>query len=95
MIASQETTVDRQIREAEEQHPEEMAKARAWVERQQRVQIGAANRGRRRMSKRYRRKEDARYWKVMCRPCMGTGNAYSLLGDVVEPCETCEGTGKR
>lgn len=31
-----ETTVDKQIREAEEKHPSEMAKARAWLRRQER-----------------------------------------------------------
>lgn len=37
-----ETTFDRQIRETEELYPDEMAKARAWVERQQRKAGGGA-----------------------------------------------------
>lgn len=35
-----ETTVDRQIREAEEQHPDEMARARAWLARYARKAAG-------------------------------------------------------
>lgn len=85
---SAETTVDRQVREAEEQHPDEMAKAQAWLDRQQRVRIGAADRGRRRMSKRYRRKEAARL-----RRCLECGGGGYLDEDTM--CETCEGTGER
>lgn len=79
--------------------PEEMAKARAWVERQQRVPIGAADRGRRRMSKRYRRKEAARLLAICPRCCGGGVRTYYGLFPTTRPyeetCDVCEGKGKR